>query len=287
MLFRSTGNSPYVYPISVTASDGITTENGYRLIVEKVVNNLNLKTVKVDSIPGVASGDSKYTVSLSSSKLPSKADFELVAADSASSIKLESMTAKPSTGNEPMEYEYAQIGEIKQGGGKWNAVDMDETKDFCKYRVSVIGADGATTKEYVLTVRVDSDNTELEYIKVGKYYASRTADHSKWEVRVPDTTEFANIVIKAMDDKAGISDFSQIGYVAGIRSIMLTGLNLSAHDKQLKFNVASQSGKVITEYKLVIIGDQSALDVKEITVNGNKAEAPADQIGRASCRERV
>ena len=46
------------------------------------------------------------------------------------------------------------------------------------------------------------------------------------------------------------------------------------HDKQLKFNVASQSGKVITEYKLVIIGDQSALDVKEITVNGNKAEAP-------------
>ena len=160
------------------------------------------------------------------------------------------------------------------GGGIWTSVDLDETADFCKYRVSVTGADGATTKEYELTVRVDSDNTNLEYIKVGQHFAKPTADPTKWEVRIPDTTEFANVIIKAVDDNANISDFTQSSYIKGIRSERLTDLNLMAGDKTVSFKVISQSNDASTVYTLAIIGDETALAVKEVTVNGHKAKAP-------------
>ena len=124
--------------------------------------------MQVDSVLAKASGDTKYVASMGMSALPDKADFKLIPTDSASKVKLEKMTPKAG-GIGITEYDYTEIETAKLGGGIWTSVDLDETADFCKYRVSVTGADGATTKEYELTVRVDSDNTNLEYIKVGQH----------------------------------------------------------------------------------------------------------------------
>ena len=262
----------FTVPISVTASDKLTKEDGYKLIIKKVDLNMDLASVKVDETSLTKGAKDTYTYIANTNVLNSKANITLISVKPESTVKLERMI--PDKGKSPVEYSYEEIGKAVKGGGVWDDVSLDTKSDINRFRVTVTAEDGYTSKTYYLVIRTKSENTEIDYIKVGQYYAKPTNDNSKWEVKIPNTTKFATFTIKTYDELASILKLNGSGYEQGIYSDVITDMDLQTANKVLTFEIKSQSGNTKRTITLTIIGDETAPAIKKITVNGDKAKDP-------------
>ena len=271
--------------IEVKAKDGTTKR--YTLVITKVAVNTDLMNVTVNGTT-VSNANGTYTYLKTGISSDKTADVSITTQDANSTVKVEAITRDLT--KSPYGLSYNEVGSESQNVWANDAVTL-HSQPVNRYRITVTGQDEFTTKEYTLIIRDTDTNADVEYIKVGTYYAvkdSSDVNGETWTVEIPDTTKFTNVTVQASDELAELTDIeklrqnaydnnpSNVGYVTQI----VSGLDLQTGDEIRYFKVVSQDGSLQKMYKLVIKGTDEAPSVESVTVNGLDATAPTDSEPR-------
>ena len=271
--------------IEVKAKDGTTKR--YTLVITKVAVNTDLMNVTVNGTT-VSNANGTYTYLKTGISSDKTADVSITTQDANSTVKVEAITRDLT--KSPYGLSYNEVGSESQNVWANDAVTL-HSQPVNRYRITVTGQDGFTTKEYTLIIRDTDTNADVEYIKVGTYYAvkdSSDVNGETWTVEIPDTTKFTNVTVQASDELAELTDIeklrqnaydnnpSNVGYVTQI----VSGLDLQTGDEIRYVKVVSQDGSLQKMYKLVIKGTDEAPSVESVTVNGLDATAPTDSEPR-------
>ena len=236
----------------------------------------------------VSNANGTYTYLKTGISSDKTADVSITTQDANSTVKVEAITRDLT--KSPYGLSYNEVGSESQNVWANDAVPL-HSQPVTRYRITVTGQDGFTTKEYTLIIRDTDTNADVEYIKVGTYYAvkeSSDVNGETWTVEIPDTTKFTNVTVQASDELAELTDIeklrqnaydnnpSNVGYVTQI----VSGLDLQTDDEIRYVKVVSQDGSLQKMYKLVIKGTDEAPSVESVTVNGLDATAPTDSEPR-------
>ena len=271
-------------PVEVRAKDG--TVKSYTLTVTKVAINTDLSFVKVNG-DNVVETYGRYTYLKEGIAADETAAVMVQTADVNSSLKVEAITRDKS--KSPYDLTYTLIGEEEPNIWTDDAVALHD-QPVNRYRITVIAADGFTTKEYILVIRDNDDNADVEYIKVGNYYGVKGSG-DVWTVEVPETMTFADITVQAGDELAKLTDIYDSTSDASDASTSYTGkaiqtvsdIDVDTDDDYKYIKVVSQDGTIEKVYTIKLVGTDSvpAVDSEDgVTVNGLAATAPTETESR-------
>ena len=151
--------------IEVKAKDGTTKR--YTLVITKVAVNTDLMNVTVNGTT-VSNANGTYTYLKTGISSDKTADVSITTQDANSTVKVEAITRDLT--KSPYGLSYNEVGSESQNVWANDAVTL-HSQPVNRYRITVTGQDGFTTKEYTLIIRDTDTNADVEYIKVGTYYA--------------------------------------------------------------------------------------------------------------------